>query len=102
MKFEIKGKTLTCCGIAMMIVAMDLIMVRIYVKHTIQPVRTCIAVHDIHSEEIIESKDISEITVPKKYILTGTVMKKEELEGRICRKDAFIPAGSLFYEALLK
>lgn len=101
MKFENRGKLLTCIGLALMIAALDLILVRIYLYRIVQPVSTFIAVREIHAGTIIEPEDIREITVSGKYILAGTVTKKEEIEGRLCRKDTFIPAGALFYEAML-
>lgn len=102
MKFEMRGKILTCTGIAMMIVALDLLMVRIYVNHLIQPVSICIAARDIYAEEKIKAEDIRVISVSEKYILAGTIRNKNDLKGKKCRKNCFIPAGSLFYEALIE
>lgn len=102
MKFENRGKLLTCIGIALMIASLDMLIVRIISDRIIQPVQTCIAVRDIQSGNRIEYEDIEEITVSGKYILPGTVTEKEELYGRKCKKNGFIPAGSLFYEAMIE
>ena len=102
MKFEIKGKLLTCIGISLMIVALDVILVNVCVNRIVQPVKVSIARHSIHAKETIKKEDIEEISVSRKYLLGGICIDSNDVIGKKCRKDCFIPAGSLFYQEMLE
>lgn len=64
--------------------------------------KTCIAAKDIPPRSKIKEEDILEIEVPQAYLQDHTFNEKAEIVGKYTDIQGKIPAGSVFFEGMLK
>ena len=75
---------------------------KVCVKKQLHLTKTYIASRDIPPRSEIVETDLLEVEVPEHYVQTYTYSKKEDLLGKYTDIQGKIPAGSLFYQSMLK
>jgi Flp pilus assembly protein CpaB len=81
---------------------MSYILSRIYASHLTGLQTTYIAAADIPPRTCISEADLVEVEIPGKYIIPYALNEKEKIIGRYTDIQGMIPAGSPFYESMVK
>ena len=94
-------KAALCMGGAMMILALNYLLFRLYVGEYLSLQPACIAARDIPPRTRISEEDVIEISVPKEYLMDHTYTEKADIIGKYTEIQGMIPAGSPFYRTML-
>lgn len=89
------------CGLCVLFAACHKA-VSIYLKKKVDLVETAAASREIPPRTEITADDITIIEVPRAYVLSGTYREKKDVIGLYTDIRTVIPAGSPFYESMLK
>lgn len=87
---------------AFIIVILNGMIINNLLKNKINSFITFIASHDIEPRTKITENDITEIEITDLNLITNTFTKKDDIVGKYTDIQGRIPAGSFFFESMLK
>lgn len=101
MKKELFTKGLLCIVCVALILGLNYLLFTICLSQKINLVTTYIASKDISPRSEITEEDIVEVQIPQAYLESYAYTTKKDIVGKYTDIQGKIPAGSIFYKAML-